>query len=209
MESRFKRTACAANTSEQQARARRTNVAAPIGRAQGDAKSLRSEVDAACEKHQVQGRYNHGDEGPGGQLACPAKELDLHHQTIERSNSEQRKGRGAAPVQPFYLYLAYGSRLERADERTRTADLISLRVIGQVSQGCARVCKFGIYKPICLPRIALCCTVLRSRWYQSGIRTSDRYSLTSSRMARTRALRSHNPPIPVSRRCRMLQNRLI
>jgi hypothetical protein len=27
--------------------------------------------------------------------------------------------------------------------------------------------------------------------------------------ARTRALRSHNPPTPVSGRCRMLQNRLI
>ena len=118
---------------------------------------------------------------------------------------------------PYYLTLTFhprfpcksGGEKRRADEWTRTADLISLRVIGQVSQGCARVCKFGIYKPICLPRIALCCTVLRSRWYQSGIRTSDRYSLTSSRMARTRALRSHNPPIPVSRRCRMLQNRLI
>ena len=125
MESRFKRTACAANTSEQQARARRTNVAAPIGRAQGDAKSLRSEDDAACEKHQVQGRANHRDKGPGGQLACPAKELDLHRQTIERSNSEQRKGRGAAAVQPFYLYSAYLSRIVRADERTRTAVLIS------------------------------------------------------------------------------------
>jgi hypothetical protein len=37
----------------------------------------------------------------------------------------------------FYLQIA---RKKRADERTRSADLISLRVCGQVLQGFARGC---------------------------------------------------------------------
>jgi hypothetical protein len=97
----------------------------------------------------------------------------------------------------------------RADERTRTADLISLRVIHQALQGFAGDCKSRIFKRFPLLRVAACCTVLRSRWYQSGIRTSDSYSLTADPMARTRDLRSHNPLSSVSRRCHMLQNRLI
>ena len=58
----------------------------------------------------------------------------------------------------------------RADERTRTADLISLRVIGHVLQGLAQECKSRISKPFALLWLALCCTILRSRWYQSGIK---------------------------------------
>jgi hypothetical protein len=61
------------------------------------------EDDSSCEEHQVQGRYNHGDEGPGWQPARSAKELDLHHQIIKRRSVEQRKGWGVAP-QPF-LFL--------------------------------------------------------------------------------------------------------
>ena len=38
-------------------------------------------------------------------------------------------------------------RVQRADERTRTADLISLRVIIQALQGCAGGCKCRISKP--------------------------------------------------------------
>jgi hypothetical protein len=64
---------------------------------------------------------------------------------------------------------AYLRRLERADERTRTADPISLRVITHALQGVAQVCKSRISKPISFLRLAGCCTVLRSRWYQSGI----------------------------------------
>ena len=67
-----------------------------------------------------------------------------------------------------------GQRTE-ADERTRTADLVSLRVIHHVLQGCAEACKSRISKPVSFLRLALCCTVLRSRWCQSGVRrTGDR-----------------------------------
>ena len=65
---------------------------------------------------------------------------------------------------------AYLSRIRRADERTRTADLLQLRVIHQALQGFADGCKFRIPRPISCLRFALCCTVLRTRWYQSGIR---------------------------------------
>src|SRR5215216_6834993 len=72
---------------------------------------------------------------------------------------------------PFRLdVLVPVQRVQRAEERTRTADLISLRVITQALQGCAGNCKCRIDKPFALLRLALCCTVPRSRWYQSGIR---------------------------------------
>jgi len=50
-------------------------------------------------------------------------------------------------------------REQRTDERTRTADLISLRVIGQGLQGIAQPCKSLISKGFSLHGLALCCTV--------------------------------------------------
>src|SRR5215218_3561287 len=94
---------------------------------------------------------------------------------------------------------------KRADERTRTADLISLRVITQALEECAGGCKSRISKGVSVLCLAGCCTVLRSRWYQSGIRTRGSYSLTVGPMARPRDLRSRNPPTPVSRYCCRLQ----
>ena len=81
-------------------------------------------------------------------------------------------------VKPLVVYegllsyedSAYLWRFERADERTRTADLCSLRVIHHALQGFARVCKYCISKGVSFLRLALCCTVLRSRWYQSSIK---------------------------------------
>ena len=87
--------------------------------------------------------------------------------------------------------------------------LLQLRVIGHALQAFAEVCKSRISRRLSLLRVALCCTVLRSRWYQIGIRTSDRYSLMVDPMAHSRNLLwSHNPPTPVSRRCSILQNQL-
>ncbi len=48
----------------------------------------------------------------------------------------------------------------------------SLRVIGQALQGFAQGCKCRISTPVSLLRLALRCTVLRSRWCQSGVRSS-------------------------------------
>jgi hypothetical protein len=58
----------------------------------------------------------------------------------------------------------------RADERTRTAGLILLRVIIQVLLVFARGCKSRIYKVLSLLCLAPSCTVLRSRWCQSGVK---------------------------------------
>ena len=48
--------------------------------------------------------------------------------------------------------------------------LLQLRVISHVLQGFAGGCKSRISKRVYRVRFAGCCTVLRSRWYQSGIR---------------------------------------
>src|SRR5918992_1393383 len=48
----------------------------------------------------------------------------------------------------------------------------SLRLISQVLQGFAVACKSRIPRQFPLLRFAECCTVLRSRWYQSGINTT-------------------------------------
>src|SRR5215203_1583617 len=48
----------------------------------------------------------------------------------------------------------------------------SLRVIGQPLQGCAGACKCRIFRGVSLPCVAARCTVLRSRWYQSGIKNA-------------------------------------
>jgi integrase len=42
-------------------------------------------------------------------------------------------------------------------------------VIRQVLKWFAQGCKYRIPKPLSFLRLALCCTVLRSLWYQSGI----------------------------------------
>ena len=65
----------------------------------------------------------------------------------------------------------------RADERTRTAYPCSLRVIGHVLQGVAQACKCRISKLLSLLWVAACCTVLRSRWYQCGIRRTGKFDL--------------------------------
>src|SRR5215210_2189770 len=70
---------------------------------------------------------------------------------------------------------------QRADERTRTAYSCSLRVIIHVLQGLAEVCKPRISKPVSFLRFAVCCPVLRSRWYQSGINRGKALSQSCSR----------------------------
>jgi hypothetical protein len=67
---------------------------------------------------------------------------------------------------------AYLRQFWRADERTRTAYPCSLRVITQALQGVAEACKCRISKPSSFLRLALCSTVLRSRWCRSGLNIS-------------------------------------
>jgi hypothetical protein len=94
----------------------------------------------------------------------------------------------------------------RADERTRTADLVSLRVINHVLQGFAEPCKFPLSKGIPFLCLAPCCTVLRSRWCQSGVKRTRVHFVQRSSVPilrpssqRTQALSSYSPhsnPLP-------------
>jgi len=59
----------------------------------------------------------------------------------------------------------------------------SLRVINRVLQGFARVCKSPISKVVSLLRLALCCTVLRSQWCQSGVKRCQGFGRLRSRVS--------------------------
>jgi hypothetical protein len=70
------------------------------------------------------------------------------------------------------LHVLPGNRGKMESRRAdlRIADLISLRVITQALQGFAQACESRISRRLSLLRLAACYTVLRSRWYQSGIK---------------------------------------
>jgi hypothetical protein len=66
----------------------------------------------------------------------------------------------------FYLQV---DKKEPTSGLENRLPLLQLRVIIQVLQRFARACKCPISKLVSLLRFALCCTVLRSRWCQSGV----------------------------------------
>ena len=68
--------------------------------------------------------------------------------------------RYAGPL-PFFGFSAYLWAKARADERTRTADLISLRVCGQGLLDVAEACKSRIDNGSSVPCLARYCGALR------------------------------------------------
>jgi hypothetical protein len=97
-----------------------------------------------------------------------------HHLGVALSMFGAPKTTISAPSDPASSSMSrvFGSskpikKSRRAD--SRTADLLQLRVMHQALQGFSRGCKPCISKPFSLLRLAQCCTVLRSRWYQSGV----------------------------------------
>jgi hypothetical protein len=68
----------------------------------------------------------------------------------------------------FYVLPA---NLNKKEEPTSGLEPLtcSLRVIGHVLQGCAGACKYRIFRGFSFLWLAACCTVLRSRWCQSGV----------------------------------------
>jgi hypothetical protein len=62
-------------------------------------------------------------------------------------------------------FLRYLQVRKRADERTRTADLLITSDPSRVAGGC----KCRIFRGVSFLRFAVRCTVLRSRWCQSGV----------------------------------------
>jgi hypothetical protein len=84
----------------------------------------------------------------------------------------------------------------KLDRERRRADsnrlpLLQVRVIGHVLQGFARACKCRISKPVSLLCLAQCCTVLRSRWCQSGVKPYEKL-WSGVEIARPYALGSHS-----------------
>ena len=80
----------------------------------------------------------------------------------------------AAPLRRFALRSLSLIGLDKPIRESRRADsnrlpLLQLRVITQALQGCAGGCKCRIFRGVSFPCLAECCTVLRCRWYQSGI----------------------------------------
>jgi hypothetical protein len=71
-----------------------------------------------------------------------------------------------------WLFMKLAEK-RRADERTRTAYPCSLRVIHHALQGVAQPCETRIFRALSLPCLAQRCTVLRSRWYQSGVNVTS------------------------------------
>jgi hypothetical protein len=71
----------------------------------------------------------------------------------------------------FLRFTLQMATKRRADERTRTADLISLRVISQALQGLAQGGMCRISKPVPLFCLAQSWAESRSRWCQSGVNT--------------------------------------
>src|SRR5215204_50837 len=92
---------------------------------------------------------------------------------IARGNSSSGCGPTFSDEPPHHDDYIRESQFRRADERTRTADLLSLQVIGHALQGLADCCKTRISKPVSLPSLARSCIVLRSRWCQSGVRRRE------------------------------------
>src|SRR5919112_5386157 len=101
-----------------------------------------------CSSLPLKGHYSSGGylgplfaRVPGGVLAVLFESLTRHrgrprvgHRLTGCTTVAVKRGSAALPHLTFYLQ---NSTFWRADERTRTADLISLRVITQALQGCA------------------------------------------------------------------------
>ncbi len=71
-----------------------------------------------------------------------------------------------------------------------------LRVIIHALQGFARACKLRISKPVSLLCLALCCTVLRSRWCERWCQTVRLLLLIGRELLRSfsEGLHSENTP---------------
>ena len=76
--------------------------------------------------------------------------------------------RGTSPFLRHASVPAAEPHFERAD--SNRLPLLQLRVIIHTLQGFAQGCKCRISKPYSFLRLAVRCTVLRSRWCQSGVK---------------------------------------
>jgi hypothetical protein len=72
---------------------------------------------------------------------------------------------------PYFLTHISPANHHRFKEPTSGLEVLSCssRVLIHALRVCARVCRDRISKLVSLLRLAACCTVMRSRWCQSGV----------------------------------------
>src|SRR5215216_3397048 len=89
-------------------------------------------------------------------------------------------------------YLLSGSRVPNKDVAgpAYSSTQLPSTVLWSATQGCAGDCKSRTPKSFSLPWLALCCTVLSSRWCQSGV--------NSTLVSTYRPPRPRGDPLPAS-----------
>jgi hypothetical protein len=111
----------------------------------------------------------------------PAGYRRHREQSNPNAASRDQNGANKNPLHHRGFYRPPSFSCKSPHDREPTSGLgplsCSLRVITQALQGCAGGCKCRIFRGVSFPCLAACCTVLRSRWYQSGVNSI--YSLNS------------------------------
>src|SRR5215210_6251538 len=112
----------------------------------------------------------------GVNMECTNGQPAGYRRHREQSNpnaaSRDQNGANKNPLHRRGFYRPPGFSCKSPYDREPTSGLeplTSLRVIIHPLQGFAWGCKSRIPKPVSFLRLALCCSVLRSRWYQTGV----------------------------------------
>jgi hypothetical protein len=115
----------------------------------------------------------------GVNMECTNGQPAGYRRHREQSNpnaaSRDQNGANKNPLHRRGFYRPPGFFCKSPHDREPTSGLEplspapQLRVITQALQGCAEACKSRISRGLSLLRVAARCTVLRSRWYQSGV----------------------------------------
>jgi hypothetical protein len=88
---------------------------------------------------------------------------------LKRSYCCPTAANALSSVLEILLFGGFAGKKESRRADSNRLPLLQLRVIIQKLQGLAHPCNFRISKRLYRLRFAGCCTVLRLRWYQSGI----------------------------------------
>jgi hypothetical protein len=111
-------------------------------------------------------------------LALDAIDGKAHRERDGRSPGIESTAALLLPKPPISMsgllvFAGFAGKIESRRADSNRLPLLQLRVISQALQGFAHPCKSPIPKRLSLLGVAACCTELRSRWYQSGIRMGD------------------------------------
>ena|SRR5215211_3516189 len=134
-------------------------------------------------------------------IPCQPHRQDTCH--LRYDSSSETLGELPVRVLPIYFEVKAGRMFWRKEPTSGLEPLsCSLRVIHQALQGYAGDCECRIPKGVSFLRVAACCTVLHSRWYQFPPRIPFRLRTFSCQvydlLARhSRALWSYPPHVGI------------